>query len=266
MSENSATKKQPVNELAEMQRKISELEKKLHESVEKYNQGQRAEAELRHRAKLQSLITNLSTEFINLEPNEIDRAINKTLKTIGKFARVDRSYLFQFSPDGATMDNTAEWCEKGIKPQIEQLKGIPIDAFSWSITRIRNNEIVHIPSVRDLPPEAKAERREFDREKIQSLVFVPMILKKRIIGFIGFDSVRSEKTWPEEIVSLLRIVGNLLAHALERKQVEGELKEREERLQLIFEYAPDAYYLSDLKGTFIDGNKADGSPKSSGGS
>ena len=256
MSENGARKRQPVNELAEMQRKISELEKKLHESVEKYNLGRRAEAELRHRAKLQSLITNLSTEFINLEPKEIDRAINKTLKTIGKFARVDRSYLFQFSHDDTTMDNTAEWCDKGIKPHIEQLKGIPLDAFSWSTNRIRNNEIVHIPSVRDLPPEAKAEKKEFEREKIQSLVFVPMILKKRVIGFIGFDSVRSEKTWPEEFVSLLRIVGNQLAHALERKHVEGELKEREERLQLIFEYAPDAYYLSDLKGTFIDGNKA----------
>ena len=30
----------------------------------------------------------------------------------------------------------------------------------------------------------------------------------------------------------------------------------EERLRMLFEYAPDAYYLSDLKGTFIDGNKA----------
>jgi len=42
----------------------------------------------------------------------------------------------------------------------------------------------------------------------------------------------------------------------ERKQAEEELKNSEERLKILFEYAPDAYYLSDLKGTFIDGNKA----------
>jgi len=42
----------------------------------------------------------------------------------------------------------------------------------------------------------------------------------------------------------------------ERKQAEEELKDSEERLKILFDYAPDAYYISDLKGKFIDGNKA----------
>ena len=42
----------------------------------------------------------------------------------------------------------------------------------------------------------------------------------------------------------------------ERKQLEETLKSSEERLKIIFESAPDAIYLSDFKGTFIDGNKA----------
>ena len=42
----------------------------------------------------------------------------------------------------------------------------------------------------------------------------------------------------------------------ERKQAEEQLRNSEERLKILFEYAPDAYYLSDLKGTFIDGNRA----------
>jgi PAS domain S-box-containing protein len=41
-----------------------------------------------------------------------------------------------------------------------------------------------------------------------------------------------------------------------RKQAELELKESEERLKILFEYAPDAYYLNDLKGNLVDGNKA----------
>jgi PAS domain S-box-containing protein len=40
------------------------------------------------------------------------------------------------------------------------------------------------------------------------------------------------------------------------KKAEEELKSTEERFKTIFEYAPDAYYLTDLKGTIIDGNKA----------
>jgi len=42
----------------------------------------------------------------------------------------------------------------------------------------------------------------------------------------------------------------------ERKQIEEELKDSEKRLKILFEYAPDAYYINDLKGKFIDGNKA----------
>ena len=41
-----------------------------------------------------------------------------------------------------------------------------------------------------------------------------------------------------------------------RKQAEEDLTRSEERLRILFECAPDAYYLSDKKGTFIDGNKA----------
>lgn len=42
----------------------------------------------------------------------------------------------------------------------------------------------------------------------------------------------------------------------EWKRLEEALKDSEERLKIFFEFAPDAYYINDLKGTFIDGNKA----------
>jgi two-component system sporulation sensor kinase A len=42
----------------------------------------------------------------------------------------------------------------------------------------------------------------------------------------------------------------------ERKKAEEELKSSGERLKILFEFAPDAYYLNDLKGNFVDGNKA----------
>jgi len=42
----------------------------------------------------------------------------------------------------------------------------------------------------------------------------------------------------------------------ERKKAEEELRDSEERLKILFDYAPDAYYINDLKGNFIDGNKA----------
>jgi len=42
----------------------------------------------------------------------------------------------------------------------------------------------------------------------------------------------------------------------ERKQAEGKLQDSEDYLKMLFDYAPDVYYISDLKGNFIDGNLA----------
>ena len=40
------------------------------------------------------------------------------------------------------------------------------------------------------------------------------------------------------------------------KRAEGALRLSEERFRILFEAGPDAYYLSDLKGVFVDGNRA----------
>ena len=55
-----------------------------------------------------------------------------------------------------------------------------------------------------------------------------------------------------------KVVGTrgIIRDITERKRVEEELKSSEERLKILFEFAPDAYFLNDLKGTFIDGNRA----------
>ena len=42
----------------------------------------------------------------------------------------------------------------------------------------------------------------------------------------------------------------------DRRKADEVIKESEERLKIIFDSAPDAYYLSDLKGEFLDGNAA----------
>ena len=50
---------------------------------------------------------------------------------------------------------------------------------------------------------------------------------------------------------------NIYGHEItDRKKAEDLLKSSEERLKILFDFAPDAYYLNDLKGNFIDGNLA----------
>ncbi len=60
---------------------------------------------------------------------------------------------------------------------------------------------------------------------------------------------------PIEIDGRLCLLG-LARDITKRKQAEEQLRQHSERLEILFEYAPDAYYLNDLNGNFVDGNRA----------
>jgi PAS domain S-box-containing protein len=185
----------------------------------------KAEEALKYRGEFESLIVTISNNFINLGPDQIDQGIHQALDLIGRFASVDRSYVFLFSENGKRMDNTHEWCALGVTPQIERLKRIRVDeALPWFAAIIKRQEVLHVPRVLDLPPEARAEKEEFQLEGIQSLLVVPMVYGSSLVGFLGFDSVRAEKHWTEEIVTLLKIAGEIFTNALEHKRVEEELR------------------------------------------
>ena len=64
------------------------------------------------------------------------------------------------------------------------------------------------------------------------------------------------KLYNERLVRKLeeKIV-QLELQVIERVEAEKAMKESEERFRALFEYAPDGYFLTDLKGTFIDGNR-----------
>jgi len=185
----------------------------------------RAEEALEYRVRFGNLISSLSTHFINLASDEIDEGINYALKAIGEFAEVDRSYIFLYRDRRRIVDNTHEWCAPGVEPQIHRLKGQLVDDFPWLMGKLKRGEVVHVPRVSDLPPEASAEKEEFEFQEIRSLVIVSLVFGGAPIGFLGFDSVRTEKTWSEDTIELLKIVGEMFANALERKRTEEALKE-----------------------------------------
>ena len=53
-----------------------------------------------------------------------------------------------------------------------------------------------------------------------------------------------------------QFLANVSFDITERKRLDEILQSSEERLKILFEFAPDAIYMNDPKGNFIDGNKA----------
>ncbi len=196
---------------------------------------ERKQAEIgqEYQARSDNLFGTISTNFLNLPANQTDQGIDEALANIGEFAGVDRAYLFLYAQDNLTMDNTHEWCAEGIETHKDRLKNIPINAFPYLQQRLSRLEPLYAPRMADLPPEARLEKEEFEREGIQSIICVPLISHAQAIGFLGFDAVRQEKTWGDDDINLLKRTGNLFVTALQRRQTEDALAKRATELETV---------------------------------
>jgi len=193
----------------------------------------RAEKALKYRIEFEKLITPISTQFINIPTDEIDEGSNRALKEIGEFLGADRSYLFLVSEDGSKMEKIHEWCTEGIEPRIDKLKMLQVDAYPWWMERLKKFEVIDIAEINGFPSEAHAEKEHLQSQGIQSLIMVPMVSSGSLVGFLGFDWVREKKTWTEDIIALIRILGQIFMNVLERKRTEEALRESRKKLRFL---------------------------------
>jgi len=141
-------------------------------------------------------------------------------------------------------------------PLLTIMHDVPMRSFPWLFARLHNGEVIHIADVSDLPSEATAERVFFQSVSNKSIIIVPMVYNKALVGYLGFDFVQDNKTWSQETVLLLKIVGEMFVNALERKRAEDALRESEQRFRAVFESTALAIGLSDLEGHIVQSNRA----------
>jgi len=146
--------------------------------------------QLQARIAFDELIASVSSGFINLPTDLIDKAITNALGKIGEMADVDRCYVFVFSTNRILLSNTHEWGREGIEAHIHNLQNIPCENLPWWVDRIEKLDVVRVPNVDELPEEATKEKELFRMQKIKSLVAVPLQLGDTLFGFFGVDSLK----------------------------------------------------------------------------
>ena len=107
----------------------------------------------------------------------------------------------------------------------------------------------------DIFPKKIAEERFAGLQKI--IQSGEPLVKENYLPFKGktlclLNSMQPIKNRSGDIYAVLILASDIT----EQKQAEQKLKDSEEYLKILFDYAPDAYYINDLKGSFIDGNRA----------
>jgi diguanylate cyclase (GGDEF)-like protein/PAS domain S-box-containing protein len=197
------------------------------------------------RVTFERILTNLLTQFVDPEFEEVDEGINNALQTIGQDMGVDRGFIYLLRNDKKSFTRTHMWCSDKSKSAMDLPGTFPTQHFP-GMERLRKGETLHISRLTQLPPEAKVEKEIL--QQCQSVILVPMLHRKLLIGFLGFDSGRVEKTWPDEITEPLKTVGKFFIIALQRRWTEEELRKSEQKYRNLVENINEVIFSLDPRG------------------
>ena len=179
--------------------------------------------QLEHNSLFQQLLARVSAGLINTNSGNFDQAVDTMLGSFGAFFEVDRSYLFRYNETVTRASNTHEWVAPGIEPQIEHLQDLEAKALNWWTEQMKRDRPINFTDLEDMPEEAAFEKSVLQSQDIQSVLVLPIFLHGILIGFWGFDSVRTSRVWTKDDVRKLRLVSNMLSDAIDKLRMDQEL-------------------------------------------
>jgi PAS domain S-box-containing protein len=180
---------------------------------------------------IQKLITDISSDFVSADINNIDEKLDRMLMQAGEFFDMDRSYVLLISDDRLKLNNTNEWCARNVLPQSNRLQNLALDALPWWKKHGEEQLTIHIPDVDEMPVEASAEKAELKVQEIKSLLCVPVVANNRTIAFLGFDAVKEKKVWSESQIGFLKVLANTIADAFTKVNTEKQLIKAKEQAE-----------------------------------
>jgi|RhiMetdeSRZDD1v2_1073273.scaffolds.fasta_scaffold13652_10 PAS domain S-box-containing protein len=97
--------------------------------------------------------------------------------------------------------------------------------------------------------------RTFLRERIQSLIILPLFFKEKLLGFALVGSLSQNDFTPQEI-EILNSVCNQTGSAIANARLFGAIKEAKTEWETTFDAMPELVYMQDLGGQILRVNRA----------
>jgi C4-dicarboxylate-specific signal transduction histidine kinase len=183
--------------------------------------GRRAQRLLEERLRFETLLAELSAKLIHVEAAGLDAALESALGQLIAFLGMDRGNLDEYVDDAPGLRVSCA------RPGIMELPSmLAAEQFPWTADRLRAGGVVGFSRTAELPEQATTDRASYDRLGTRSHLSIPLRAGGPMLGVLSFDSVRTERGWPDDLVEGLHLLSEAFASALERKRMESALAQR----------------------------------------
>ncbi|MFO7708275.1 MAG: sigma 54-interacting transcriptional regulator [Desulfobacterales bacterium] len=196
------------------------------------DERKRAERMLQNRLEFDRLLSEASARFAMISPDRLDTEIESSLRQMLAFFKVDRCGMVRTLPGKKSFEIVYMAAAENIPP-IPAGTELPRSINPWAYDTLTcKREVIAFSRMDDPPPEAAVDRQTWLTWGIRSHLAIPIILSDSTDWLISANLVKSERPWPEEIIQQFKLLGEILAGAIERNAADVALRESEERLNL----------------------------------
>ena len=189
------------------------------------------ENELIKRTELQSILMNIATKYINMNPEELESTLNTSLGELATFVQADRAYIFDYDWTAQVCNNTYEWCSEGTSPEIDNLQGVPLEYLPYWVDTHVKGETMYIRDVFALPID-DGVREILEPQGVKSLITIPIMDGANCIGFVGFGSVADYHVYTEKDRDLLHLFAQMLVNVQNRKKTDIQMRNYAAELEI----------------------------------
>lgn len=180
--------------------------------------------------RFQNELSRISTAFVNLPAEDVERKIEGALNIVGTMLDADVVVL-GLAVDGDDFKMEYQWSTDavGVLPfkEMEIRKEHP-----WVASQLYQNKVVSTQHYEDWPEEAASGRAVAELLRLPSFAAVPFQLRGETAGMIAVNSLEN-RAWTSESIQKLRLVGEVFGEALERRDAELKLKESYDEIRLL---------------------------------
>ena len=149
---------------------------------------------MNERLLFETMLSDVSTRFVNLPADQIDQEIEQCLEIIAETLNIDRCSVAQFNHDKAELCVTHAYAAPGVTPMPELVLS---KQQPWYSERLFRCEPIVMASVDELPREAVGEREHFLAQGLKSSALIPLAVSGSFLGVVGFATLKTERQWPE---------------------------------------------------------------------
>ncbi len=215
-----------------------------------------AEEKILFQQHFESLIVDISTRFINIKYDDVDKNINQALKEICLFSETESAYIYFFDENSKEISLAHYFKSENLNIDNNSIETFQIDNTSKHLKDLLDKGIVQVHSLNELDTKGFIYK-ECKRNGIHSFVNTALFYQNKFLGLFGVASCNKERYWSEDEMSLLQVIGDIFVGAVKRKQAVQKLLESEKTYREIYNASSEAIFIFNIEtGKILDVNQA----------